>query len=65
VVVNCAAMTDVDACEAAPERACAVNGERPYDASKLAAKRYLCAYNGVYNLPAVILRYFIVYRPPI
>lgn len=29
IVVNCAAMTDVDACETDPERAHAVNGEAP------------------------------------
>ncbi|SDZ98486.1 dTDP-4-dehydrorhamnose reductase [Haloplanus vescus] len=29
VVINCAAMTDVDACEQAPERAQAINGEAP------------------------------------
>lgn len=29
VVVNCAAMTDVDACETAPDRAHALNGEAP------------------------------------
>lgn len=35
----------------------------PYGASKLAAERYLCAYNNVYDIPAVALRYFTVYGP--
>ncbi len=35
----------------------------PYGASKLAAERYTCAYNAVYDLPAVALRYFTVYGP--
>ena len=35
----------------------------PYGASKLAAERYLCAYNDVYGLPTVALRYFTVYGP--
>jgi len=35
----------------------------PYGASKLAAERYVCAYNDVYDLPAVALRYFTVYGP--
>lgn len=41
VVVNCAAMTDVDACETAPERARAVNGRAP---GRLAAR---CADRGI------------------
>jgi UDP-glucose 4-epimerase len=35
----------------------------PYGASKLAAERYACAYNEVYDLPTVALRYFTVYGP--
>jgi UDP-glucose 4-epimerase len=35
----------------------------PYGASKLAAERYACAYDSVYDLPAVALRYFTVYGP--
>ena len=35
----------------------------PYGASKLAAERYTCAYNAVYDLPGVALRYFTVYGP--
>jgi UDP-glucose 4-epimerase len=35
----------------------------PYGASKLAAERYACAYNEVYDLSAVALRYFTVYGP--
>jgi UDP-glucose 4-epimerase len=35
----------------------------PYGASKLAAERYVCAYNKVYDLPTVALRYFTVYGP--
>jgi UDP-glucose 4-epimerase len=35
----------------------------PYGASKLAAERYACAYDAVYDLPAVALRYFTVYGP--
>jgi UDP-glucose 4-epimerase len=35
----------------------------PYGASKLAAERYVCAYNEVYGLPTVALRYFTVYGP--
>ncbi|MFD1585883.1 GDP-mannose 4,6-dehydratase [Halorientalis brevis] len=35
----------------------------PYGASKLAAERYAMAYNEVYDLPAVALRYFTVYGP--
>lgn len=35
----------------------------PYGASKLAAERYVCAYNDVYDLPSVVLRYFTVYGP--
>jgi UDP-glucose 4-epimerase len=35
----------------------------PYGASKLAAERYGCAYNEVYDLPFVALRYFTVYGP--
>ena len=39
VVVNCAAMTDVDACERAPERARAVNGQAPGDLAVACADR--------------------------
>ncbi|WP_276253317.1 GDP-mannose 4,6-dehydratase [Halomontanus rarus] len=35
----------------------------PYGASKLAAERYACVYNEVYDLPIVGLRYFTVYGP--
>ena len=35
----------------------------PYGASKLAGERYACAYNEVYDLSAVALRYFTVYGP--
>jgi UDP-glucose 4-epimerase len=35
----------------------------PYGASKLAAERYACAYNEVYDISAVALRYFTVYGP--
>jgi len=35
----------------------------PYGASKLAGERYACAYHEVYDLPAVVLRYFTVYGP--
>lgn len=35
----------------------------PYGASKLAAERYVCAYNEVYDVPTVVLRYFTVYGP--
>jgi UDP-glucose 4-epimerase len=35
----------------------------PYGASKLAAERYGMAYNEVYGLPVVALRYFTVYGP--
>ena len=35
----------------------------PYGASKLAAERYGCAYDAVYDLPVVALRYFTVYGP--
>jgi UDP-glucose 4-epimerase len=35
----------------------------PYGASKLAAERYACAYNEVYDVSAVALRYFTVYGP--
>ncbi|MEF8802220.1 MAG: NAD-dependent epimerase/dehydratase family protein, partial [Halolamina sp.] len=35
----------------------------PYGASKLAAERYACAYNDVYDVSAVALRYFTVYGP--
>ena len=35
----------------------------PYGASKLAAERYANAYHSVYDIPAVIFRYFTVYGP--
>ena len=35
----------------------------PYGASKLAAERYGCAYDRVYDLSVVALRYFTVYGP--
>jgi UDP-glucose 4-epimerase len=35
----------------------------PYGASKLAAERYVCAYNEVYDINTVALRYFTVYGP--
>jgi len=35
----------------------------PYGASKLAGERYVMAYDAVYDLPAVALRYFTVYGP--
>lgn len=35
----------------------------PYGASKLAAERYACTYNEVYDLSVVALRYFTVYGP--
>lgn len=35
----------------------------PYGVSKLAAERYVIAYNHLYNLPVVALRYFNVYGP--
>ncbi|MXR50313.1 NAD-dependent epimerase/dehydratase family protein [Halovenus sp. WSH3] len=35
----------------------------PYGASKLAAERYACAYNEVYDINTVALRYFTVYGP--
>lgn len=35
----------------------------PYGASKLAGERYAGAYHEVYDLPAVVLRYFTVYGP--
>lgn len=35
----------------------------PYGASKLAGERYACAYNEVYNMSTVALRYFTVYGP--
>lgn len=35
----------------------------PYGASKLAGERYACAYNGVYDVSTVALRYFTVYGP--
>ena len=37
----------------------------PYGASKLAAERYACAYLGVYDVPAVAVRYFTAYDPRI
>jgi UDP-glucose 4-epimerase len=35
----------------------------PYGASKLAGERYVCAYNEVYDINTVALRYFTVYGP--
>lgn len=35
----------------------------PYGASKLAGERYACAYNEVYDMSTVALRYFTVYGP--
>lgn len=35
----------------------------PYGVSKLAGERYACAYNEVYGIPTVALRYFTVYGP--
>jgi dTDP-4-dehydrorhamnose reductase len=39
VIVNCAAMTDVDNCESSPDRARAVNAVSPGDIASLAAER--------------------------
>lgn len=39
VVVNCAAMTDVDACEQSPERAHEINAAAPEDLARLCSKQ--------------------------
>src|SRR5205823_4433261 len=36
----------------------------PYAASKLAAESYARAYQDVYRLPAIVFRFFNLYRPP-